>query len=290
MFNKICLSSLFASSVLFSADLVENKNSGDNFMASSGISSFRDAYASDRVNILFVEIGEGAYPDGKKVLLGTSEFGLSEKGKSQAQALAQQLEKAGMVFHKVYSSTLARGFQTAEPLLRLVDENGIKMLEMSPALNETCKGDLELKTPEEYRQMASYKEYNKTRGDEKVRFFVPMGEGGESKADRAVELIAFVNALRSDASLKGKTVAVVTHGNPFKILHTLSVNPDSLQATHQDELRSSLDKVYAYNDPEKCAVVYYQADESSFDYQGKLGFSDDGSALLNDAVYPGYKE
>lgn len=231
--------------------------------------------SKEHINIFFVEHAKPAYPEGKKVLLGTLDTPLDKEGEEEARQLKAALERSGLVFDRILSSGLQRAHQTAAILAG--DGSAI---ERNPAFNETYKGDLEGLTREEYTKKESYLTY-KSVVDPKESFFTPLGAGGESKVDVALKLLPFINEMRSNPNLKGKTVVVVTHGTPLKVLHTLSTHPKSLEARSEGDLRSILNVIHPLNDPKSCDVVYYRVDETSFEYKGKLEFISGEGVKLN---------
>lgn len=222
------------------------------------------------VNILFIEHAASEFLTKEKCLLGDMDVPLSDQGKEEARSLRDSLQKCGVVFNAIFSSNLQRASQTAEIL---ATDTQIPVETMS-ILRESNKGDLQGLTREEYREKDSYQSYKSL--DNKERFFAPMGEGDtvESKADLAKRLIPWINQVRHDPSLYGKTIVVVTHGNPLKVLDTLARNEGSLNSP--ENLDILLQDIPEYSDPSSCDVYWYTADSDSFESKGKLLLKENG--------------
>lgn len=223
-------------------------------------------FSKYKVNILVVEHATPAFPDHKETcLLGDLDVPLSEKGRLEAEMLREKLKKKGIVFNKIIASDLQRAHETAE----ILAEGSQIFVETSPALRETNKGDLQGLSPEQYRQKESYKTY-KAIPTAKERFFAPLGSGPnvQTKADLARELIPLINQIKNDTSLLGKTVVIVTHGNPCKVFDILAKNPAFLDPSKN--LEDQLANVSDYEDPKSCDVFLYHADANSFESLGKL--------------------
>ena len=230
---------------------------------------------SNRVNILVIDQATPQFPTQERCLLGDLDVPLSQKGQEEANTLRRLMENCGIVFHRILCSDLKRATQTAE----ILAAGSNISIERLPELRETNKGDLQGLTREEYRKQQSYKIY-KALPLAKERFFAPMGSGErvETKADLALRLIPLINALRNDKSLIGKTVLIVTHGNPIKVIDTLSKNPNSLNSPK--DLKNQLQIIPDYADPKYCNIFLYTADPNSFESIGKLQLSEEGSVKI----------
>ena len=221
------------------------------------------------VNIFFIEHAEAepintSNVKGEKVLLGDIDAPLNEEGRFQAETLAYQLMRLGIVFERILSSDLLRAAQTAAPVAEQMNIPVTK----HPELRETSKGELQGKTQEQYTQLQSYKDYKALENDTRKQFFSPMGENGESKADAARKMIPLLNSIRSQVSLKGKCVAIFTHGNPLKVVYTLSLNPGSMDISKDFE--KTVTDFPKLEDPKPCQVVLYHADDTEFYCMGEL--------------------
>lgn len=226
--------------------------------------------SNDHVNIFFIEhakaelFAQSNERELEKVLVGDLDAPLNDKGFAQAEKVANQLVRLGLVFQRILSSDLSRAAQTAAPLEKLTN---IKATQ-HPELRETNKGDLQGKTRSQYIQLQSYKEYKALEKEEKKQFFYPMGLNAESKADAAYKMIPLLNCIRSDASLKGKCVAIFTHGNPLKVAYTLSVNSGSME--DPNKLNETLTNFPKLDDPKPCEVILYQGNATEFNCLGEL--------------------
>lgn len=225
---------------------------------------------SNKVNILFIEHATPEFPNGKQCLLGDMDVPLSGQSKEEAKTLRDSLEKCGIVFEAIFSSDLQRASGTAE----ILAANAQIPVQTSAIFRESNKGDLQGLIPEEYRKKDSYLEYKSLNN--RGRFFSPMGKGDavESKEDLAKRLIPWINQIRNDSSLRGKTIIVVTHGNPLKVLDTLARNKGSLDSPAN--LQNLLQDIPEYADPKSCDVYWYTADSNSFDSKGKILLKENG--------------
>lgn len=140
--------------------------------------------SSKDVNFFFIAHAEAKFilaNKTEKTLLGDIDTDLSQTGQEQAETLAYQLMRLGIVFEKIYSSDLSRAKQTAAPIATQLNKKVIT----NAAFRETNKGDLQGKTRSEYTQLNSYKAYQALEKEPHEQFFYPMGLNGESKADAA---------------------------------------------------------------------------------------------------------
>lgn len=229
-------------------------------------------FDKNKVNILVVEHATPEFPHPKgKCLLGDLNVPLSEKGQEEALQLKQLIEKSKITFDRIYSSDLQRAYDTAA----ILSQGSDTIVQKRRELRETNKGDLQGLIREEYQTKTSYKIY-KGYPSAKERFFVPMGSGNrvETKADLALRLIPLINEIRNDKTLSGKTILIVTHGNPWKVIDTLSKNPSSLDPSKN--LKDTLTTIPEYSDPKSCDVFLFTADSNSFEGKGKLQFNQEG--------------
>ena len=79
---------------------------------------------------------------------GRSDYALTERGRAQAQALAQRWKAGGQKFDLIISSPLVRARETAEIIAAAVDAK----LEFDPILMERHIGEMEGLTAEEVRK------------------------------------------------------------------------------------------------------------------------------------------
>jgi probable phosphoglycerate mutase len=80
---------------------------------------------------------------------GQSDYPLTEKGRAQAQALAERWKEENVRFDLVITSTLARARETAQIATSLLDK---AQIEFNPILMERHIGEMEGLTIEEVRQ------------------------------------------------------------------------------------------------------------------------------------------
>jgi broad specificity phosphatase PhoE len=128
---------------------------------------------------------------------------LNNKGIWQSKKLAAKLKDIRI--DKVYSSDLIRAYQTAKIIFK---NNSIEKLadlrEMNFGLFEGLKyQDIVRKYPTLYRDWVD--------NPEKVR--IPAGEGLKDLSKRVKERLSFILS-----QYEGKTLAVVTHGGPIRVI------------------------------------------------------------------------
>lgn len=86
-----------------------------------------------------------------------------------------------------------------------------------------------------------------------------------------------LNSIRPREDLKGKCVAIFTHGDPMKVAYTLSVNPGSMD--NPSRLKDTLKKFPKVDDPKPCQVVLYHANDMDFNCAGELDLDADDIQL-----------
>lgn len=166
-------------------------------------------------NLILIRHGETSWTAARRYQ-GHSDTELTSKGKQQIQLAAKTLK--GYAIDVLYASPLKRAKQSAEIISKAVG----KKVSHDTRLKELHFGNWEGKTAEEL-----YREKNKSfRHWSRGKLINP--EGGES-------IPAFRKRVRSflkDCVTRhqGKTVAVVAHGGPIKmmIFEALKLPPQSL--------------------------------------------------------------
>ena len=128
---------------------------------------------------------------------------LNEKGRIQAQALAEKLATAPI--KALYTSPLERAVETAEPIARAL---GLEPI-LRPGIAETDMGEW---------QGQSYKQLRRTKAWKTVQaapslFRFP---GGESFAECQVRMVAEIESLRLQHDNKD-LFACISHGDPIKL-------------------------------------------------------------------------
>lgn len=151
--------------------------------------------------MILVRHGETLW-NAQKRYCGSTDIGLSAKGKKQARRLKEKLN--GMSIHKIYTSGRKRAIQTAKIIFQ-----GAKINNM-PDLNEMHFGIFEGLTYREImkRHPGIYSAWLKRP----FCVVIPRSESSGSfkkRVIRALKKIIFVN--------KNKTVAVVCHGGPISV-------------------------------------------------------------------------
>ena len=151
--------------------------------------------------LILVRHGETLW-NAQKRYCGSTDIGLSAKGKKQARRLKEKLN--GMSIHKIYTSCRKRAIQTAKIIFQ-----GAKINNM-PDLNEMHFGIFEGLT---YREiMKRYPGIYSAWLKRPFCVVIPMSESlirFRKRVIMALKKIIFVN--------KNKTVAVVCHGGPISV-------------------------------------------------------------------------
>jgi probable phosphoglycerate mutase len=153
---------------------------------------------------------------GKRLAGWTPEVHLNEKGRAQAENLAQLL--AGVPLAAIYSSPLERTMETATP----VAQAHSLAIEVREGLGETRYGDWTGRALEELKEEKLWPVIQVYPGG--ARF-----PGGESLRETQARLAAELDTIR-DAH-PGQTVAVFSHSDPIKlaVAHYLGLPLDLFQ-------------------------------------------------------------
>lgn len=190
---------------------------------------------------------------------------LNERGRSQAQALAQALTHAPIA--AVYSSPLERALETAEPLAQA---RGLPV-EVRPGLIEVDYGDWQGRTYKQLRRIKLWKTVLESPA--KIRF--PNGETLAEVQTRVAAELAELASLHQVAPGEGeekkeeKIIAAVAHADIVRLalahylnmalddFHRLTVFPASLSMVHLPRegrpLVVHINQVAGYAWPEKSA-------------------------------------
>lgn len=144
---------------------------------------------------------------------GSMDVELNDIGMIQAEKAGKYLKNYNI--HKIYSSDLVRAYNTALPI---AEAHNLKV-EKIRELRELFAGDWEGKTYFEIEQIYS-EQYGLWRND--IGKCVP--ENGEKVCDFFDRIKNTVfDIARKNA---GKTVCIVTHATPIRVLKTISVGGD----------------------------------------------------------------
>jgi probable phosphomutase (TIGR03848 family) len=166
--------------------------------------------------LLLIRHGENSMV-GKRLAGRLPNVHLNEKGRQQAEALAQTLCSAPI--KAIYSSPLERAVETAEPLARALT---IPVM-IAPGLIELAYGDWQGKT---LKQLGHYKLWKVVQEKpSEMRF--PQGESFIEVQQRAVAEIERIAALHEDSDL----IACFSHGDIIRLLaaHYLGIPLDLFQ-------------------------------------------------------------
>lgn len=153
--------------------------------------------------ILLIRHGENDYTK-KGILPGRMPgLHLNDKGRAQAQALAEKLAQAPI--KAVYSSPLERAVETAEPIARAL---GLETT-IQPGLIETNCGEWQGKSHKSLRRLKLWRMVQSTPS----LFRFP---GGESFAESQGRVVAELESLRLQHEEKDLFVCI-SHGDPIRL-------------------------------------------------------------------------
>jgi probable phosphoglycerate mutase len=128
---------------------------------------------------------------------------LNEKGRAQAQALAEKLAQAPI--KAVYTSPLERAVETAEPIAQVLGMEAV----VRPGLIETNCGDWQGKSYKSLRRLKIWRKVQITPS----LFRFP---GGESFVEAQTRIVGDLEALQALHDEKDLFVCV-SHGDPIKL-------------------------------------------------------------------------
>jgi probable phosphoglycerate mutase len=188
--------------------------------------------------ILLIRHGENEYVKKGRLAGRLPEVHLNEKGREQAQVLANKL--SGAPIKAIYSSPLERAMETAEPIAKELS------LEIIPrdGLLETDYGEWQGKTLKQLRRRKLWRSVQRTPS--LMRF-----PGGESFAECQQRICSEIETIYQGHKPKD-LIACVFHSDPIKLavafyigLHIdnfqrLMIAPASITALHIDETGSHL--------------------------------------------------
>jgi probable phosphoglycerate mutase len=166
--------------------------------------------------ILLIRHGENNMV-GKRLAGRLPDVHLNERGKKQAQQVAEALSKAPI--KAIYSSPLERAVETAEPLAQTL---GLA-IQVRPGLLDTDVGEWEGLHLKKLRKLPLWKQVQELPSQ--VRF-----PGGESFLELQERLVREIDAIRRAHKQKDLLV-VVFHSDPIKLVlaHFLGLPLDNFQ-------------------------------------------------------------
>jgi probable phosphoglycerate mutase len=180
--------------------------------------------------ILLIRHGENDFVKKHRLAGRLAGVNLNEKGRQQAQAIAEKLATAPI--KAIYSSPLERALQTAEPLAQALNLPVITR----PGLIETDPGDW---TGQSFKKLARTKVW-RTVQSAPSRFRFP---NGESFADSQHRICQELQTLASQHDTQD-LIACFSHADPIRLavayfiglpldlFQRLSVSPGSLTLLH----------------------------------------------------------
>lgn len=157
-----------------------------------------------KTTVFLIRHGEISNPN--KIIYGRNiDLKLSEKGKNQVSLLAEKLKYFGYKVDKIYSSPLLRAVQTSEILRKVLR---VRIIEVEVGFTDDDMPDLAGKP------LTVLSMFSLTGMDQYSKKYMKLGNESRSHVIRRVKK-AFFQTLKEN---KGKSIAIVTHGNPICFL------------------------------------------------------------------------
>ncbi|KAG0145567.1 hypothetical protein CROQUDRAFT_133669 [Cronartium quercuum f. sp. fusiforme G11] len=159
--------------------------------------------------IVLVRHGQSEWNE-KNLFTGWKDPALTEKGRAEAKAGAERLQKHGYKFDLAYTSALTRAQTTLAIILDILGQSDIE-IHKDQALNERDYGELTGLNKDEAR---------KQWGDDQVHIWrrsydVPPPKGESLKMTAQRTLPYYKSHIKPNV-LKGKKVLVAAHGNSLR--------------------------------------------------------------------------
>ena len=188
--------------------------------------------------ILLIRHGETDYVKKHHLAGRLPGVNLNEKGRQQAQALAEKLATAPL--KAIYSSPLERTMQTAEPLAQELN----LPVQPRPGLIETDPGEW---TGQSWKKLSRTKAWRIVQATPSIFRF----PGGETYAENQVRICQELQTLAGQHSPQD-TIACFSHADPIRLavayfiglpldmFHRLSINPGSITALQLGEASTRL--------------------------------------------------
>jgi probable phosphoglycerate mutase len=154
--------------------------------------------------ILLIRHGENDFVKKQKLAGRLSGVHLNERGRTQAQAIAQAMKDVPI--KAIYSSPLDRAMETAEPLAKV---HGLKV-ESRKNLIETALGDWEGKSIKQLNRDKRWRILQENPSRAKF-------PGGETMPEQQTRLVDEIEILCEKHKAKD-VIAVVGHADPIKLI------------------------------------------------------------------------
>ena len=161
-------------------------------------------------------------PVGRSIAGRTPGVHLNDAGRRQATALARRL--GGLSIAAIRSSPLERAMETAQPLAGAL---GLPV-DQDTGLTEVDFGEWTGRTLPELDSLPEWRDFNQRRSSAKI-------PGGETMADVVSRSLATLEMIRGSPELRGRLVALVSHGDVLRSLVAHCIGMD-LDAIHRIEI------------------------------------------------------
>lgn len=174
---------------------------------------------------------------------GSLDAPLNEQGIKQAELSGEYLKKYKI--DKIYSSDLKRAYNTALPIAKLHNLEIIKTKE----LREIFAGDWEGKTYCELKEKYPH------------QYDAWMGDIGNCEPENGETVKDFFNRIKNavfDIAEKneGKTVCIVTHAFPIRVMKTISMGKDASQMNDIEWCANASISIFEYENNSLKLIEY----------------------------------
>jgi probable phosphoglycerate mutase len=166
--------------------------------------------------IIAVRHGETAWNVETRIQ-GQLDIGLNDKGRWQAQRVAQALAEEPIA--RIYSSDLSRAHATAQAIADVTEHPDAKQVQLDTGLRERGFGSFEGMT---YADIEAQWPEESLRWRRRDPDFAP--PGGESPLQLRARVAATVNTLA--APHMGEQIVLVAHGGVMDMLYRLATNQE----------------------------------------------------------------
>ena len=176
----------------------------------------------------------------KNLFTGWRDVDLTELGREEARAGAENLKARGAKFDIAFTSVLKRAQKTNDIILDVLGQTGLKTIR-DQALNERDYGDLSGLNKDDARAKWGEEQVHIWR-----RSYDVQPPGGESLKDTGARVWPYYLHVMQPHVLRGETVLVSAHGNSLRAL-IMALEGRSGEEIVKLELATGVPIVYTLN-------------------------------------------
>ncbi len=239
--KKLVFATILFNCSLFAAAPLPSHPSVAEFKKELGIKVLdakKDKASDKTCKIYLVQHGSTEWSEIKR-LQGSSHVPLSEKGKEEAQKLAEKISALGIKV--IYSSPLQSSIETAEILKSKIS---VPVIAVDDLKGED-HGEFEGLPKEEYLKKARFQLHYFLPAEEEI--FFSCGKGGESTADVGRRAIPALKKIAAEHL--GESVVVVVHSGVSKLLNFFAGNykpEETIALSHGEMMQIEADATSLY--------------------------------------------